>query len=515
MRELHTSSVLLGVGIGLAIGYVTSKKPAKHSACILLLTTGGVETEQLVHAFHAQIDPSLNTLLPFGNFYRAGPRIAIFSMGNRVGSEATICSLVGLLSSCDLKFSLVICVGTCGAVTNQQVQLSVGDIVASFPTACYFQRRIAAFGPLSKRLGIEETSSWPFTEQVAKRVELDVRNGAATSSSISTRARLLTGRMASGRSFGSDTTGLEWMTELQIIAKDMETAPAVSTCKMFGIPCTALKVVSSIVHGDNALEAQSYEDNRTRVVPPLVKATQAFCKFALEILEERPNTQGVSEPNVENSDLPMICIQIAMVEEATPIAAVLSLVPHVMEPFTSHGILCWTGRVKSMPIVLVAHGRDHGLGMSRVSTEIATFTTTLLLRTFRKQCSVVINAGTAGAMDGKGLDIGSIVVAEEVHFIDARGLERVNHLQNDGDRGGGDVLQQATSAMYSDVISNVVPGVVRGIVGTGSSFDLSPTDLQSLIELKVDAKEMEAASVAWTCRQFGKPVVVIKVITGA
>lgn len=69
-----------------------------------------------------------------------------------------------------------------------------------------------------------------------------------------------------------------------------------------------------------------------------------------------------------------------------------------------------------------------------------------------------------------------------MHFIDARGLERVSHLQNDGDRGGGDVLQQATSAMYSGVISNVVPGVVRGIVGTGSSFDLSPTDLQSLIE---------------------------------
>ena len=50
-------------------------------------------------------------------------------------------------------------------------------------------------------------------------------------------------------------------------------------------------------------------------------------------------------------------------------------------------------------------------------------------------------------------------------------------------------------------------------VQTGSSFDLSPTDLLSLHQLKADVKEMEAASVVWTCNQWSVPVVVLKSIT--
>ena len=51
------------------------------------------------------------------------------------------------------------------------------------------------------------------------------------------------------------------------------------------------------------------------------------------------------------------------------------------------------------------------------------------------------------------------------------------------------------------------------IVGTGSSFDLSPANAADIEKFGVAVKEMEAAAVVWSCNQFGVPCICLKSIT--
>jgi nucleoside phosphorylase len=366
-------------------------------------------------------------------------------------------------------------------------------------------------------MGIGETSTWAYTADVARLTEQDLRDASLPT-------RVITGKVASGRSFSTDSTGMQWMREMDVAAKDMESAAAMSTCLQFGVQSTCLKVVVTLVRGEEedmvVRGDEEFDTQRKRCIPCLARTTEAFVNRAREqlvrskwqqmmMLGSRGSSAGAaplsSSPFSSMDRSRLIVIHIAMEEEAAPIANALGLCRTVLAPFARHGMPCWTGtssRSNHVSIVMVSHGTDHLLGMSRVSTQIATLCTNIIISTYGVgRLSLVINCGTAGAMSGKSLDIGSIVVADEVKFIDARGLE------------GRSPPLQVWSEGSKTVASKLTSELRRGVVGTGSSFDLSPSDLSSLKELDVDVKEMEAASVVWVCNQFHVPVLVVKSVT--
>ena len=68
-------------------------------------------------------------------------------------------------------------------------------------------------------------------------------------------------------------------------------------------------------------------------------------------------------------------------------------------------------------------------------------------------------------------------------------------------------------ARASEAVAATLEGAHVGTVGTGSSFDLSASDLASLKSLRASCKEMEAAAVVWACNRFGVPVIVLKSVT--
>ena len=391
--------------------------------------------------------------------------------------------------------------------------LNIGDIVAA-SSSCFFERRIAAFGPVSKRLGIEETSTWAFTSSVAEGTQDDLRDASIA-------RRVAVGKMASGRSFSTDATGLAWLNEMGCMAKDMETAATVSTCVQFGIPATSLRVIADVI--DHATEIQTFYSQRPTCVPILVAATRAFCHRALARLDRQPLSLLSASPTG------IVALHVAMVEEAEPIAAALGMSARVIAPFSTYGIRCWVGTSANggVPLVMVAHGKDDRLGMSRVSTEIATFVTNVLVRTYGSRLKCVINCGTAGAMCAPGdpLEIGSVVIADRVAFFDARGLDS-GHLNQHLMNGTGSFIRTAESKrthlrlrLWEEASRALVSrlakthGVRAGAVGTGSSFDSSDADLESLRAMRADVKEMEAASVVWTLNQFDVPAVLVKSVT--
>ena len=540
---MNAKALLLGMGlgvagsVGLSVLFARSSKPGNsslHSSSstthpILLLVNGHLETMALVNAFHA-VESNSPTQLSFGQLYHAANSVTIFSVGNMVGEESVVTALCALLSS-RLNYSLVILIGSCGAISTQtksssstdktellKQQLGIGDVVAAFPTTCYFERRIAAFGPVSKRFGIGETPTWEYTDNVARLTEIDLCQASYPT-------RVASAKIASGRSFETDSTGIEWMRDMHVTGKDMEAAAAISTCQQFGVPATALKVVVDLVDlVDTESESESettksglttggrlgdviamYDTNLSDCVVTLARTATTFVNRAQEQLERTARQAMLFSQEASFDTAHVVAIHVAMQEEARPIAASLGLTPTILAPFARHGMMCWNGTFQQVPIVMVCHGRDHQLGLSRVSTQIATLCVNIICRTYSGRLRALINCGTAGAMNGKGLDIGSIVVANEVKFIDARGLEgRSEHERKD---------QLHLWREMSELIVKNVNNVRSGTVGTGSSFDLSPSDLTSLKQLGADVKEMEAAAVVWTCNRFDVPVVVVKSIT--
>ena len=52
-----------------------------------------------------------------------------------------------------------------------------------------------------------------------------------------------------------------------------------------------------------------------------------------------------------------------------------------------------------------------------------------------------------------------------------------------------------------------------GTVCTSDSFDMSELDQKQMNELGADAKEMEAASIAYVCQKLDTPLLILKSVT--
>ena len=540
-----------------------------RGVAVLLIVTGEAETASLVAAFGAErvvaLDDNdgggggssvgslramlLRRLARFGTLWRAPGGYAIFSLGGRVGGEAPIAALTELLGGRLLAPlpELVISCGMCGALPpGAPVQAAaaaakegiggdgggIGDVVVAHPSAVFFERRIAGFGAVSRRQGIGETATWPYSAEVAAEAADDLRAAGCG-------AAVRTAKVASGRSFGSDPVGLQWLGELGAGAKDMETAPCVSTCELFGVPCAAVRVVVDVVRGDARAEEQAFEAHRAAAVPRLALGACLFARRALQWLqrtEERATlmlrVQGAATaaaaaaaaattklllpraPRVLVDLGRMIAVHVAMEEEAGPLAAALGLRAQAVPPFAGFGVSCWTGVFGGCPVVLAAHGVEARLGFSRVGTEMATFVTALLCQTFGGRCRAVVNAGTAGATPWSGLAIADVVLASEARFFDGRRVPAAaGAAGSDGGVGEGAAEEQPASVWERTAAVAAGAGLRTAAVGTGSSFDMSPADAAALRSTGAQVKEMEAAAVVWTAAQYGTPCVCVKSIT--
>lgn len=161
----------------------------------------------------------------------------------------------------------------------------------------------------------------------------------------------------------------------------------------------------------------------------------------------------------------------------------------------------YEGDLETVQLSLLVSGTDPDFHVDNVTTVPAALMCYLAIEKF--QPDLLINAGTAGGIAGRGCKIGDVYLSSgKFCFHDRRipipGFEQY---------GIGLYPSYDTSVIAKDL------QLKTGTVSTGNSLDLLERDMQLIKENRAIIKDMEAAAIAWVCRTLSVPMFAIKAIT--
>lgn len=183
----------------------------------------------------------------------------------------------------------------------------------------------------------------------------------------------------------------------------------------------------------------------------------------------------------------------------------------------------YEGDIKKTPVVLV---------LAKIGKVAAAITTTLLIEKFN--VDAIVFTGVAGAIDSN-LNIGDVVIADNLvqHDLDASPVfpKYQIPLLNTKNISPAQRLSNILSAAAETYINKKLPSelskdkladfhifkpkIVHGTIVSGDQFIKDKNTVDRIKQDISDVKcvEMEGASVAQVCHEFGKPFSVIRVIS--
>lgn len=161
----------------------------------------------------------------------------------------------------------------------------------------------------------------------------------------------------------------------------------------------------------------------------------------------------------------------------------------------------YRGNLEKVQLSLLISGTDPDSHVDNVSTVPAALMTYLAIVTFAPD--LVVNAGTAGGIAGRGCEIGDVYLSSGKFCFHDRRIP----LPGFDQYGMGLYPSYDTSLIAKDL------QLKTGIVSTGNSLDLLEKDMQLIEANRAIIKDMEAAAVAWVCRTLSVPMFAAKAIT--
>ncbi len=190
-----------------------------------------------------------------------------------------------------------------------------------------------------------------------------------------------------------------------------------------------------------------------------------------------------------------ILLVVAMSKEALPIIGKLNL-KKLPDVFSGLPMQSYTGTYANKEIFLITNGQDPQYKVDNVATQPAVLATYLGITYFHPD--LVISIGTAGGIVENGAHPNDIYVSQKIYFFDRR--------------IGGEHTQYGFGGYSSPDVAEIANKIhlKKGMICTGNSFDLSPTDKAIIQKNKCAAEEMEAASVAWVSMLMKTPMLAIK-----
>ena len=197
-----------------------------------------------------------------------------------------------------------------------------------------------------------------------------------------------------------------------------------------------------------------------------------------------------------------LVVLIAMEAEAAPLLEDLKLAQGQGTPWPAElPFKHYAGEVKGADVHVVVFGKDPTYGVDCVGTQVAAMATMAAITAFKPD--LILNAGTAGGFAKEGCAVGEVYVGSSTCFHDRR-------IAIPGfDLYGQCMLKCQSSDKLAEHLE-----LKRGIISTGNSLDCPKGDLVTILEKnKACIKEMEAASIAWTCSLFSVPFIAIKSVT--
>lgn len=213
------------------------------------------------------------------------------------------------------------------------------------------------------------------------------------------------------------------------------------------------------------------------------------------------------QPGQRLADPPKrVAIVMAMEAEAGPLRSALGAEPIDVSEW-ARALPCRVAvadATASRPeVVLAVNGTDPATGVDCVGSTAAALTTQVALQLPNRPVDLVLSVGTCGGWHHRGAAIGDTVIAwPEIRSHDRRIDLPGFQAFADGGFPTADLRPEAEEL-----------GCRLGIVSTGDSLDSTPIDDVRMRESGADAKEMEAAAVAWVCQLHGVPIGAIKSIT--
>lgn len=190
-----------------------------------------------------------------------------------------------------------------------------------------------------------------------------------------------------------------------------------------------------------------------------------------------------------------ILLVVAMRIEAAPIIKKLNLKKEA-HIFSDLPLEVYTGTYANKNIYLVLNGKDPMYKVDSVGTQPAVLATYLGITRFHPD--LVISIGTAGGTAEGGAKPNDIYISEKINFFD----RRIGDVHAQYGLGG------YISPKFDQLISSMA--IKKGIICSGNSFNLSPTDKKMILQNHCVAEEMEAASVAWVSMLMKTPMIAIK-----
>jgi nucleoside phosphorylase len=194
-----------------------------------------------------------------------------------------------------------------------------------------------------------------------------------------------------------------------------------------------------------------------------------------------------------------ICFIIAMMAEAKPLIERFGL-QQIEWYFGEMPTRLYSGIINGKELNIVLNGQQNGLDL--VGCEAATLTTELAIS--RIHPDLVINAGTCGAFKEDGARIGDVYLSQgSVMFHDRRV----------GDDGGWAEMGLGNYPCIDATEIATALGLKLGKCTTGSSLDMTDTDLRIMRQNGGQLKDMEAGAIAYVASLHKTPLLCVKSVT--
>lgn len=194
-----------------------------------------------------------------------------------------------------------------------------------------------------------------------------------------------------------------------------------------------------------------------------------------------------------------ICYIIAMDAEARPLIDHFQLL-HIQDFFAPLPCQLYKGMVDDSELLIVHNGKQHGRDL--IGCEAAAITTMAAIE--RLHPDIVICSGTCGGWRRHGAKVGDVYLGNGVMFHD----RRVPGDNEWGTQGLGNYpVWDGTEALAQRL------GLKTGKVTTGSSFDMTAEEEETITRNGGQLKEMEGAAVGFVCSLFNVPVLFVKAVT--
>ncbi len=194
-----------------------------------------------------------------------------------------------------------------------------------------------------------------------------------------------------------------------------------------------------------------------------------------------------------------ICFIIAMQAEAKPLIERFGL-QQIEDFFAPLPTRLYSGIINGKELQIVLNGQVNGLDL--VGCEAATLTAQLVCS--RLQPDLIINAGTCGAFKADDAHIGEVYLSQGgIMFHD----RRIGESGAWRDMGIGNYPCIDATAIARTL------GLKLGKCTTGSSLDMTPSDLEIIRNNGGQLKDMEAGAIAYVAQLYNIPLLCVKSVT--